>query len=301
MTTNKRTNVSAMKPLKDLTMLDYFLFAQAMEDPVISQYILQIILNKDIHLLDKTETEKEFRISPLARSIRVDVYSLDDKDSVYDTEVQKRNTGNLPRRSRFYQAVMDSSLLSPGVSDFNDMKDSCLIVISPFDLWGQGRYRYTFRYLCEEDTSLALEDGTTRIFLNTHGRDSSGISDELVELLHYLEYSTGNSPYPVSSPRIQEIHRHVETVRSSEEMGVKFMQQWAIRMTDRQDGRKEGVLLQLITQMQKKCQRGQSLDDIAEVLEEDTETLLPFYSVIQEHPEYDAEEVLYSVVDIEFD
>lgn len=137
---------------------------------------------------------------------------MDDENSVYDTEVQKRNTGNLPRRSRLYQALMDSSLLSPGITDFNRMKDCCLIMISPFDLWGQDRYRYTFRYRCDEDGSLTMDDGALRIFLNTHGTALCGYT-ELAELLHYLEYSTGESPYPVESPRIQEIHRHVEAIR----------------------------------------------------------------------------------------
>lgn len=123
MTTKNTNRKAAIKPLKNLTMLDRFLFAQAMEDPVVSENLLQIILEEDIHLLDKTETEKEFRTTPLARSIRVDVYSMDDRNSIYDTEVQKSNTGNLPRRSRFYQALMDSALLSPGTADFNQMKN----------------------------------------------------------------------------------------------------------------------------------------------------------------------------------
>lgn len=299
MTANSRTHVPVLKSLKELTMLDRFLFAQAMEDPVVSQHILQIILNEDIHLLDKTETEKEFRISPLARSIRVDVYSMDDGNSVYDTEVQKRNTGNLPRRSRFYQALMDSSLLSPGITDFNRMKDCCLIIISPFDLWGQDRYRYTFRYRCDEDVSLTLDDGATRIFLNTHGTDLCGCTGELAELLHYMEHSTGESPYPVESPRIQEIHRHVEAIRSSEEMGVRYMQEWEERLMDREEGKNAGSLIRLITQIQKKHLKGQSIRDIAEAVEESPDIIQPYYDAIQEHPEYSAEDIYYCTLDEE--
>ena len=41
------------------------------------------------------------------RQVRLDVYAWDDDDTVYDTEAQKKKTKNLPKRSRFYQAVLD--------------------------------------------------------------------------------------------------------------------------------------------------------------------------------------------------
>ena len=75
---------------------------------------------------------------------------LDQEETLYNTEVQKKNTGNLLKRSRFYQALIDSSLLSPGEIDFNKLPAAYLITIAPFDLSGEGKYRYTFRMKCEE-------------------------------------------------------------------------------------------------------------------------------------------------------
>ena len=77
------------KALKDLNLLDRFLFAEAMEDPVIMQTILEIILGKDILLKYPPQAEKEKRSSPLFRFIRMDVWAMDMEDTVYDAEVQK--------------------------------------------------------------------------------------------------------------------------------------------------------------------------------------------------------------------
>jgi len=132
------TTASLMKPLSDLTLMDRFLFACAMEDPVILQMVLEIILEKEIHLMDRAETEKELRTAPWLRSIRLDVISMDYEDTVYNAEVQKKNTGNLVKRSRFYQALVDGSLLAPGEIDFNRMLSAYLIMIAPFDLFGEG-------------------------------------------------------------------------------------------------------------------------------------------------------------------
>ena len=139
------------KSLNDLTLLDRFLFAEAVEDPEIMQLILEIILGQEIRLDGLPQTEKETRNSPLYRHIRLDVWARDLDSRVYDTEVQNRNTGNLPRRSRYYQGQIDTKLLKPGTVDFNLLSDIVLILIAPFDLIGEGRYRYTFRMCCMEN------------------------------------------------------------------------------------------------------------------------------------------------------
>ena len=178
------------KALKDLNLLDRFLFAEAMEDPVIMQTILEIILGKDILLKYPPQAEKEKRSSPLFRFIRMDVWAMDAEDTVYDAEVQKEDTKNLPKRSRLYQSMIDTKLLDPGEVDFGRMNNVYTIMIAPFDLFGKGLYRYTFRMRCDEDPGIALDDGAARIFLNTRGKDPSGVSEELIELLRYIEHTT---------------------------------------------------------------------------------------------------------------
>jgi len=74
----------APKTLKDLTLLDRFLFDQTMEQPEAHEAVLQIILGKEnLHLLTPAQTEKELRTAPWLRSIRLDVYSLDQELTVY--------------------------------------------------------------------------------------------------------------------------------------------------------------------------------------------------------------------------
>lgn len=66
------------------------------------------------NVMTKLETEKELRISPDLRQIRLDVISIDREHRLYYTEMQQRDTGNLRKRSRYYQAQLDASLLEPG-------------------------------------------------------------------------------------------------------------------------------------------------------------------------------------------
>ena len=164
------------KQLNELTLLDRFLFASVMEDDRSLELVLSIIMSEEITLRQPSQVEKEFRTMPWLRSIRLDVYNVDDKNRIYDAEVQEKNTGNLAKRSRFYQALIDSTLLAPGRDvSFHHLPESYLIMITPFDLWGYGKYRYTFRMRCEEQPDLYLEDGIGRIFLNTRGTNDGEV------------------------------------------------------------------------------------------------------------------------------
>lgn len=104
-------------------------------------------------------------------------------------EVQKQNTFNLCKRSRYYQGLIDSKLLEPGQVDFNALGDTYIIIIAPFDLFGEGRYQYTFEMRCKENPEISLEDGAVRIFLNTRSQNPQDVSPELVELLSFIEHT----------------------------------------------------------------------------------------------------------------
>ena len=274
--------------LEDLTLLDRFLFSETIEDPRNLQIILEIILGKEVLLKYLPQPEKEQKKSPLYRYIRLDVWSEDLAHTVYDVEVQKKDTRNLPRRSRFYQSLMDGRLLKPGESDFNQLKDVCLIIIAPFDIFGYEKYQYTFEMRCREVPELAMEDGALRIFLNTHGKNPEEVSPELVELLDYMEHSNQKTSSYQSS-RVRELQKNVNTIVENEEMGVRFMQAWEELLLERQEGREEGlqlgrqeglqlgrqegVQLLLKNKIKKKLQKGQSVEQIAEALEEAPERI----------------------------
>lgn len=233
MTKNKRT-------LKDLNLMDKFLFDEAMEDKDNMKTLLDIVLGQDTHLKYPPQTEKEFRNSKENRQIRLDVYAIDEDDVVYDTEPQKQNTKNLPKRSRLYQGLIDSNLLPPGSIDFNALNTVIIIMIMPFDLFGYELYQYTFRMKCEEISELELEDGATRIFLNSHGKHPEFVNPELIELLEYMEKSTDTVAKKCESKRIHQMHERITKLKSSKEMEIKYMQKWEEKEIERQEAYAEG-------------------------------------------------------------
>ena len=256
-----------IKPLKDLRLLDRFLFAELMEDEECSKEVLEIILGKDISLLSKEQTEKEIRTATWLKSIRLDVYSVDEEGNVYDTEMQQNWRDDLEKRSRYYQGLLDSSLLVPGEQSYNALNDTYIIMIMPFDLFGKGRYQYTIKAFCEEDKEIQIQDGATRIFLNTHGKNKEEIRPELIEFLNYVEKTNELQEETFRSEKVTKIQRAVQQIKSNEEIGVKYMQKWEEIAEARAEGREEGREQLLINQIQKKQAKGQDITQIADELE----------------------------------
>lgn len=278
------------KPLQELTLLDRFLFDTAMANPEICQNVLSIILNER-NISNVTIGIAEKTLEPFydSRAVRLDLLAFDDMDTVYDAEAQKENKGRRAtcRRSRLYQAYIDVNLLSPGETNFGKLNDTYVIFICPFDLFGYKKYRYTFRMTCDEVPGLVMNDGATRIFLNTHGTNDDEVSKELIEFLHYAENSITDAK-EIVSPRVKQLVKQVDDIKSSQEVSVKYMRFWEELV----DARKEGKKLTKIELVRENLENGCELSLMAHFLKENPENIELINHAIHENPEADDEEIL---------
>ncbi len=208
------------KTFQELDLCNSFLFAAALEQPEICRLVLEIILGCKMPEV-KVHAEHSVLVSSDFRSVRFDVYASDKLQVAYDVEAQNENEGNLPKRSRYYQAEMDVSSLKPG-EDFNELKPGYVIFICTFDPFGKGQYRYTFEERCLE-CDLALGDETRKIFLNTKGRNDAEVPAELVHFLKYMEESTDTYVSQVTEQSIIQLHERVTELKRWRELEGRFM------------------------------------------------------------------------------
>ena len=121
-------------------------------------------------------------------------------------------------------------------------------MIMPFDLFGLGKYIYTFEEVCREYPELSLNDGAKRIFINTHGKNTEDVSPEFVALMKFIEYNKSEDKIN-SSPNWDMIMNRVSQVKANEEVGVKYMQRWEeeaiIRHEEREAWREETTILNI--------------------------------------------------------
>ncbi len=77
---SERTIVPAQirTELDRMNLLDRFLFNETVEDADIYNAIVEILMDEEITMTDHLETEKELRVSPQLRQIRLDVIGVDE-------------------------------------------------------------------------------------------------------------------------------------------------------------------------------------------------------------------------------
>ena len=164
-----------------------FLFGKIMQDAELCKELLQRILpDLEIDHIEYPQLQKEIKPDADAKSIRLDVYVRDGKGTIYDIEMQVTDTKELPKRTRYYQSLIDLQLIDKG-QHYKLLKPSYIIFICPFDIFGQGRHIYTVENTCKEDQNIGLEDGAVKIFLNA----DSKMDDVSRELAAFLDYVAG--------------------------------------------------------------------------------------------------------------
>ena len=236
-----------MKSWEELTICDDYMFKLIMSRKRICRKVLERILHIEISDIHYLEAEKPMKPSYRSKGVRLDVYVRDDTHTVYNIEMQVRQPegDGLAKRTRYYQSMIDADLLAAG-ADYDELNQTIIIFICPFDPFGKDRFIYTFENLCREDTSLLLRDGAQKIFLNTKGT-AGDVSNALKAFLSYVDGVLSGDAL------VQEIEDEIRKVKTEEGERVEYMtfamkmrDEWKAgmsegRMEGRKEGRKEGI------------------------------------------------------------
>ena len=202
------------KTIDELTLMDDYMFAQVMRNTEYLKPLLECILGfkiLNITLIEPQRTEEGYD----SKSIRLDLYVEDENHIVYNVEVQTSNKRNLQKRMRYYQSVLDVSILAPGVN-YKNLKNTYVIFICNYDPFDRDRYIYTFENMCQEEPGLPFGDGTKKVVLNTDGKTGE-IAEELLEVVHYLNDGSISGEYSRS------LEKAVNDIKSNEERRLEYM------------------------------------------------------------------------------
>lgn len=203
------------KKFEQLEIRDDFMFSVIMRNPRYCKPFLECILGVKISHIEYPKSQETIDITADAKSVRLDIYVEDSENTVYNAEMQTVENRNIPKRTRYYQGMIDLNILEKG-ENYKSLKKSFVIFICTFDLFGKGRHIYTFENRCIQDTSLSLGDDTIKIILNTKGT----MDDVIPELKSLLDFIDGEEPRDEFT---KELEAAVKTVRKNEKWRLDYM------------------------------------------------------------------------------
>ena len=185
---------------ENLTIQSDFIFKKVMSRKRICIHLLEELLQIKIADINYLEAEKSLEPEFVSRGIRLDIIVADDKNTHYNLEMQVKNTKNpdtknyvLPKRTRYYQAMLDTDMLQKG-QDYDELSPTYIIFFCLFDFFEDSQRIYTFKRRCLENMEIELADEAAIMFLNTLGTKGD-VSPDIQSLFDYINNNTVTSNF----------------------------------------------------------------------------------------------------------
>ena len=212
----KENQLTPLEKWERLTFADNFIFCKVLNDNVdICKELLELLLEIKIEKIELPSAEYSLKTDFHSRGVRFDVYVKDGGGRSFDIEIQTAHATSLAKRARYYQGLMDVDSVHTGM-DYSKLKESYVIFLCMGDAFGKKLPRYTFRYICEEDGGLQMNDGTVNIFFNARMYDKM----ETEGLRSFFRFLCGMKPTSDFTDRLSAL---VERTKLSAQWRHSYM------------------------------------------------------------------------------
>ena len=247
---------------RSLNLLSNTFMTVALEDKLACQHVLRIVTR--IEDLVVKEVRTQYRISKInSHDAVLDVLAEDGEKRIYNIEIQRAETVDHARRTRFYGAMIDSEYLVKG-KDYNQLPEVHILYISETDLWKAGKTMYEVEKRFK-GTEITYEDGIHVTYVNAEIEDGTEVSQ-------LMKYFKTTDPEDMSQG---ELSKRIHFLKCEEgglkvmcEMSEKWIEEGRAegRAEGREEGRAEGEERKAKEIVFSLADRGMSAENIADIV-----------------------------------
>lgn len=170
---------------RDFTLMNNVFMAVALGDKLACQHVVRVLTGNQS--LKVVSVKTEYRISKLvAHDAVLDVLAEDESGMLYNLEIQRLDTVDHARRTRFYGAMIDSEMLEKGKT-YKELPEIHIIYISEKDLWEAGKTCYPVVKFFD-GTKIPYDDGMHVVYVNAEVDDGT----ETAKLMQYFKTADPN-------------------------------------------------------------------------------------------------------------
>ena len=222
-----------LQEARGFTLMSDVFMSVALEDIPACEYVVRILLGKpDLVVID---VKTQYTISKVtSHDARLDVLAeitAADSSKLINIEIQRRDTVDHARRTRFYGAMIDSEYLQKGKT-YSELPDVHIFYISETDIWKCGKTTYE---VVKTLGGQPYDDGIHTVYINAAVNDGSAIA----ALMQYFKSCDPNDDTRGAlSKRVQKLKSNEEG-----EFMCELTQKWY------NDGEKMGTAKTIINMM----------------------------------------------------
>lgn len=237
----KKAKVEPFRPIDDV------FFEALAQNPKVCQEILRVILEDDKLIVKDVITQCSER-NIYGRSVRLDALCILGTGEKCNIEVQRSDNDDHLRRARFNASSITVKSSEVG-SKFKDVVDVCIVYISQFDVFKQGKTIYHVDKVIRE-TGTAVDDGLKEVFVNTAVNDGSTISELMA---CFLAKEVDNPKFPLLSNEMKRL----KNTRGGLDTMCDLMEKYSKEAIDKAD----------IVKIKRLAKAGTALKDLAEAFD----------------------------------
>ena len=240
---------------RKLTLLSDVFMRVALKDELACQHVIRILTGNP--KLKVISVRTQYRISKLvSHDAILDVLAEDEQGMLYNLEIQRAETVDHARRTRFYGAMIDSEALEKGKS-YKELPEVHIIYISETDLWKAGKTCYPVKKSFE-DTDIPYEDGMHVLYVNTEVDDGTAVA-KLMQFFKTADPADMNQG---------ELSKKVKRMKEGEDEAMYDAANEFIEL-GRKKGKQDGI--EIILKILNLFDEGKSFADIANAVGETEE------------------------------
>lgn len=213
---------------RSLNLLSNTFMTVALEDKLACQYVLRVVTG--IGDLVVKEVRVQYRISKLASHDAIlDVLAEDGENQLYNLEIQRAETVDHARRTRFYGAMIDSEYLAKG-KNYKELPEVHMIYISETDLWKARKTVYEVEKKFK-GTEVNYDDGIHVTYVNAE-------IDDGTEVARLMSYFKTTDPADMSHGQLSERIHYLKCEEGGYKIMCEMSEKWMAE--GRAEGRVEG-------------------------------------------------------------
>lgn len=197
----------AAEKMRKLNLMSDTFASVALEDIGACQYVVRTVWGEDD--IEITEVKGQYRLLNLtAKDAILDAFAVDSKGRRMNIEIQRRDTVDHARRTRYYSSMIDKSVLDKGI-EHKDLPDVYVIYISEADLWKVGESVYPVNKTIGK-MEKPYDDGNHVIFVNAAVDDGSKVAK-------MMQYFKKADPNDMSQGALSERVHYLKTEKGGYE------------------------------------------------------------------------------------
>lgn len=166
-----------LEKIKRFCLMDDTFMSKVFEDKACAELLLKIILQKELTV---KEVASQYSVKNLqGRSIRLDIFAVDENNKYYNIEVQNESNEAIPKRARYNSSLIDANITDVG-GKYDELPETYVIFITRNDVLKGGKPIYTIERTIKELGNVDFGDESHIIYVNGECQDET----EIGKLMH---------------------------------------------------------------------------------------------------------------------